>query len=317
MHRVLEEAINSTEYYNDTDADDAYGYSDGYDEGYDKKSKEPVYLDYSVLSIGILTLGLVLFVEITRHWIDHHAHGKPFFNAVLLMLYSELATLGIVEFAVFLLIKYYDDLDKDKKEVFGDVHFALFYTAVFNAIQSTLTALFTRSASNRLWVRTEQLELDHYVEMREEYDRVQSVISSHECRNRLEKWLRNVLLFVRRPGLRGKFNSLRIQVRFHELRLQFLEAHNLPLNLKVSEYLKRSELGVLISLVHISGTAWLFLTGGLALLYFILGMIGYKTADVDVLGSCMTGVFFGMLFLFIIVSVALQFKMERIFQRIM
>ena len=143
------------------------------------------------------------------------------------------------------------------------------------------------------------------------------VIDAHECRNKLEKWLRNILLFVRRPGLRGKFNSLRVQVRFHELRLQFLETHNLPLNLKVSEYLKRSELGVLISLVHISGTAWLFLTGGMALLYFILGMVGYKTADVDVLGACMTGVFFGMLFLFIIVSVALQFKMERIFQRIM
>ena len=91
----------------------------------------------------------------------------------------------------------------------------------------------------------------------------------------------------------------------------------MPLNLKVSEYLKRSELGVLVGLVHISGTAWLFLTGGMALLYFVLGMVGYKTADVDVLGACMTGVFFGMLFLFIIVSVALQFKMERIFQRIM
>jgi hypothetical protein len=110
---------------------------------------------------------------------------------------------------------------------------------------------------------------------------------------------------------------LRVQVRFHELRLQFLETHNLPLNLKVSDYLKRSELGVLIGLVHISGTAWLFLTGGLALLYFILGMVGYQTGDIDVLGSCMTGVFFGLLFLFIIVSIALQFKMERIFQSIM
>ena len=125
VHRALDEAINATsEYYNNDTSfygdEDAYGY----DDGYDKKSKGPVYLDYSVLSIGILTLGLVLFVEIARHWIDHVARGKPFFNAVLLMLYSELATLGIVEFAVFILIKYYDDLDKDKKEVFGDVHFA-------------------------------------------------------------------------------------------------------------------------------------------------------------------------------------------------
>ncbi|KAG7343077.1 Mlo family protein [Nitzschia inconspicua] len=314
LTRLLEEAVydNGTEFT--IDAYESYGDEYGY---YDTKKKTPVPLDYSVLSIGILTLGLILFVEVTRHWIDHQAHGKPFFNAVLLMLYSELATLGIVEFCVFVLIKYYSDLDKNKKEVFGDVHFALFYTSFFNAIQSTLTALFTRQASYRLWVQTEQLELDHYVEIREEYERVSSIIGEHDAQSRLRKWIRNVLLFVRQPGLRRKYNNLRVQVRFHELRLQFLETHHLPLNFKVSEYLKRSEMGVLIGLVHISGTAWLLLTGGLALLYFILGMVGYKTADVDVLGTCMTGVFFGLLFAFIIASIALQYKMERIFQSIM
>jgi hypothetical protein len=87
----LEDVVydNATAYTNDTydtyEDEDAYGYGDGYD----AKKKGPVPLDYSVLSIGILTLGLILFVEITRHWIDHQAHGKPFFNAVLLMLYSE------------------------------------------------------------------------------------------------------------------------------------------------------------------------------------------------------------------------------------
>lgn len=227
------------------------------------------------------------------------------------------ATLGIVEFAVFLLIKYYTNIDKAKKEVFGDVHFAFFYTAVFNACQSTLTALFTSQASHRLWVRTEQLELDHYVEIREEYERISMMIGEHSARSRVSKWLRNIILSIQRPGLRRKYNNLRVQVRFHELRLQFLETHQLPLNLKVSDYLKRSEMGVLIGLVHISGTAWLLLTGGLALLYFVLGMVGYKTADVDVLGQCMTGVFFGLLFAFIIASLALQYKMERIFQYIM
>ena len=228
-----------------------------------------------------------------------------------------MATLGIVEFAVFLIIKYYQHLDKVKKEIFSDVHFALFYTAVFNAFQSTLTAMFTRYASHRLWVRTEQVELDHYVEIREEYERMEQLIAARRASNRVEKWIRNCVLFVRQPGFQWKFRNLRIQVRFHELRLHFLEAHHLPLNLKVSKYLKRSELGVLIRLVHISGTAWLLLTGGLALLYFILGIVGYKTADVDVLGIWMTGVFFGLLFAFIIVSVAMQYKMEKIFQTIM
>jgi hypothetical protein len=227
------------------------------------------------------------------------------------------ATLGIVEFAIFVLLKYYDGINKEKKEVFKDVHFALFYTVVFNAFQSSLTAIFTTYSSRRLWVRTEQLELDHYVEIREEYERVSSMIGEHDARSPLNKWAWNCYLFVCRPGLRANCNNLRIQVRFHELRLQFLETHKLPLNLKVSDYLKRSEMGVLIGLVHISGTAWLLLTGGLALLYFVLGMVGYKTADVDVVGACMTGTFFGLLFAFIIASLALQYKMERIFQYIM
>lgn len=88
--RLLEDAVyenNATEYKDDDTYrdEDEYGYSNGYD----GKNKGPVPLDYSVLSIGILTLGLILFVEVTRHWIDHQAHGKPFFNAVLVMLYSE------------------------------------------------------------------------------------------------------------------------------------------------------------------------------------------------------------------------------------
>jgi hypothetical protein len=37
------------------------------------------------------------------------------------------ATLGIVEFVVFLIQKYYSGLDKAQKEVFADVHFMLFY----------------------------------------------------------------------------------------------------------------------------------------------------------------------------------------------
>jgi hypothetical protein len=84
--RILEDAVddnNSTESKNGYEQD--YGNGDGY---YDEK-KGPVPLDYSVLSIGILTLGLIFFVEATRHWFDHQAHCKPFFKAVLMTLYSE------------------------------------------------------------------------------------------------------------------------------------------------------------------------------------------------------------------------------------
>jgi hypothetical protein len=50
-------------------------------------TEEP--LDYTVLSVGVLTLGLILFVEVIRHRLDHEAHGRPFFKTVLEGVYSE------------------------------------------------------------------------------------------------------------------------------------------------------------------------------------------------------------------------------------
>jgi hypothetical protein len=43
----------------------------------------PVKIDYSVLSVAVMTLGLIMIVEVIRHRIDHAALNKPFFQAVL------------------------------------------------------------------------------------------------------------------------------------------------------------------------------------------------------------------------------------------
>ena len=51
------------------------------------KEKEP--LDYTVLSVAVLTLGLILLVEVVRHGLDHEAKHRPFFKAVLETTYSE------------------------------------------------------------------------------------------------------------------------------------------------------------------------------------------------------------------------------------
>lgn len=46
-------------------------------------------LDYSVLSVAVATLGLILCVELFRHNLDHRAIGKPFFKTVLEGMYGE------------------------------------------------------------------------------------------------------------------------------------------------------------------------------------------------------------------------------------
>jgi hypothetical protein len=52
-----------------------------------KQTHEPV--DYSVLCVGVMTLGLILCVEVIRHRLDHEAAHRPFFKVVLEVTYSE------------------------------------------------------------------------------------------------------------------------------------------------------------------------------------------------------------------------------------
>jgi hypothetical protein len=217
------------------------------------------------------------------------------------------ATLGIVELFVFLLLKYYEGINKERKDVFADVHFCLFYTAILNAFQSVLVAVVTTHVSSKLWVSTEHLELDHYVEIREAFDAVQYEI---EVARVLTKW--NPF-----SSLRARYLKLLVQVRFHELRLHFLEGNDLPLTLKVSDYLKRSEQRLLIQLVKVSELAWLLLTGGLNLVYFLEGIIAYKTGDEVILSNTLSGIFFSTLIVFILVTIALYFKMKNIFEEIL
>ena len=62
-----------------------------YDEPYlyDGKEDKAVRIDYSVLSVGVMTLGLILIVEVARHKLDHHVEHSAFYKAVLEGVYSE------------------------------------------------------------------------------------------------------------------------------------------------------------------------------------------------------------------------------------
>lgn len=45
--------------------------------------------DYTVLSVAVTTLGLILVVELIRHKLDHAATGRVFFKTVLDGVYRE------------------------------------------------------------------------------------------------------------------------------------------------------------------------------------------------------------------------------------
>lgn len=329
--------------------DYGYGYEEGYDNydaGYGDKEKKEVHLYYGALSVAVLTLGLILCVEECRHRIDHAAVGRPFFLSVLDGVYRELATLGFVELAVHWLQTYSTAIDKEKKAVFADVHFLLFYTAVFNAFQAAILAFACGRVSRELWIKTEDLELDHYVEIREEFDRIHEKLygaddprSSFSKKKSFANSIRNfsgaygspnegglasakrislgAIYTVIFPRLKAKYNQLRVQVRFHELRVHFLQSYNLPSKMKVSDYLVKSQENVLEHFVHVSHTTWLLLTAMCNILYFLMGISADVSGDAETSGYSLSIIFFCVMAGFVAVSFFVYYHMESILKKLM
>ena len=46
-------------------------------------------VDYGVISVVVITLGMVLAIEVLRHRLDRAASGNPFFHTVLVLMYRE------------------------------------------------------------------------------------------------------------------------------------------------------------------------------------------------------------------------------------
>lgn len=298
-------------------------------------------MDYTVFKVGVLTLGLLLIVELARHKLDHCAQKRPFFKTVLDTFTSELATLGIVEFGIFVLHKYWKDMNLVQEALFAKVHFMFFYTAILNAIQSVFLAVLTIRLSSRMWVKTEHLELSHYIAIREEFEQARKrlrkdcILSSSLHASKSEEFSVDVFSsdllaedtwswarlwkiagrWFKHPILMKRFGNLVTQVRFHELRVQFIAANRLPPKFKVSEYLQSSELAVLCRLVHVSSFAWLALMGAVNLVYFLMSVVTminkYKV------GLALQCIFLGSCGLFILVSVLIIQKMKWIFSRVM
>lgn len=267
-----------------------------------------------------------------------------------------MATLGCVEFFIFLLHKYYTKLNIEQELVFADVHFTLFFTAIFNALESSLLAFCTTRVSERQWVKTEQLEVDHYVEIREEFERVEMLLYEQEGSDDLKQTItsrhsavrmdddndasssigmdaaeiafefnckgisrscKDLARLIRHPHLSRKHHQLLVTIRFHELRIHFLQSNGLPLKFKVSDYLKRSELSVLIRLVHISTFAWLMLLGGVTLIYYFMGIVVFVTEDLSKVGISLTWIFMGSMIFSVVLSFLIYNKMKSIFSTIM
>ena len=270
-------------------------------------------LDYSVLSVATWTLLVILVVELLRHRLDQAALGRPFALTVLEMVYRELSTLGIVESGIFLAHAYVPSFNVPVEQVFAMIHFLLFFTAIFNAFMSSMLAVLSSRISDRMWVRTEEIDLNHYIGIRTELALIENMLRKMDGtvhgpgegggggggRGRdsfmwspptlADAWI-GFRQRMHYPLLKRRHDRILMQVRFHDLRVHFLKANNLPLKFHVSDYLKKSELGVFKEMVHITTTAWLLVVAAVEVCYFAMGMTAWGTDSHLTVGKALSGI---------------------------
>ena len=201
----------------------------------------------------------------------------------------------------------------------------LFYTAVFNAIQSCFVRLLAGRRTDKTWVKTEDIDLGHYVAIRKEFDRLESIFSDDisesesdsSCWKHFQDSCYDLAFKIRHPHLSRRKYELLVPIRFHELRAHFIDSNNLPPKFKVSHYLKRSFTSVLLDFVHISPAAWIMLMATCNLLYYLSGMMLNVTGDGEKVEEFLMYIFFAMMIIFVAFAIILYFKMRSIFSKIM
>jgi len=295
----------------------------------------PLVIDYTILRMAIFTLALLMIVETIRQKTDSHAHKTVFFGHILKTVYSELATLGIVEAIIYLWIHYHDISDTLllKERCFAEVHFTIFFVAIINAMQSGILYLFSLHVAEQQWTRIEALDIDHYVAIRREYEVVDAKLLKFEEKiNRTlgretnannrdlyetdGNWIVNCFEYLRYSSIKKKHKRLLVQVRFHELRVHFIELNKLHHKFRVSEYLKLSLNDVFDKLVHISPIAWLSLVACANLVLFSLHLVARDTnGQPD--SSILTVIYLTYSFFIIFLSILVARKIKNIFFCIM
>lgn len=297
-------------------------------------------IDFTVLSMAVVTLSMLMIVAVLRHNIDKIAKGRDIFENVLEAVYHELSTLGIVEATIFLVHHYYPDLNIKVEFVFAEVHFTLFFVAIINAIMSCLLYFFASQVAESQWFRLETVDIDHYVAIRKQFDALEEqmqAIKSSEHGGKSQKNIQHqnssketntfiqAMTFSMIPSVKGnikqminvKYKSLLVQVRFHELRVHFIESNRLDPRFRVSSYLKLCMNDVFKSLVHISTFSWLILLACTNLMYFATGIIASETNNQEAIGYTFSFIYIGYCSAFILLSFLIAWKMKKIFFKIM
>jgi len=293
-------------------------------------------LDYTIFSVIIMTLTLLLLVELIRSKLDNQDHHH-FYSHVFDNLWHELATIGLVEFGIFVLHEYLPDFNENFELVFAKVHFLIFYTALINVLLTIIVERLTFHRSIKMWFKAEESDLNQYVMIRKGYLdtkkkmetlspgflRVFSKVPHMQASEDTTKagyvhWsfataVKLAWYNIRHPVIVPQFERLSKQRLFHELRSHFITSNSLPKVFPMTEYLLRCQNDVFHELSHISSITWISFIVLVEILYFLFGAIIYIQETAVSTGKCCNVMLLFVCIISIITSCVINNKMTIIY----
>lgn len=202
-----------------------------------------------LLLVLLIVISLVFGTVLHRleHWVNHRHHHL---QAVLKVLYRELMVLGLVSFS-FIIYEVTRDPEPSIVLSFEFAHVFIFLLAIFY----TIVVLSSMYASLRLsyrWKHMEQIDLVHYLHMKEQYTRLRLRVHKH----------RGALWRVFRwwfPSFKDlwRYWELHEMMAFHDIRFQFIYYRNLPEHFRFSSFLRRIKALTFTHLVESHWSLWI------------------------------------------------------------
>jgi len=141
---------------------------------------------------------------------------------------------------------------------FEVIHYTLFLVAVCHTFFVCLLVYMSERIS-RYWERIEELEFNHWQELRGDYDGLvhELGLKGHLHTPHLRDRFKRLATALRNPRRWFRLAQLTENVRFHDIRHHFIRANHLPSNFHFVTYLKKCKQHVTLHLTSIHRGVWL------------------------------------------------------------
>ena len=325
----------------------------------------------SLFLLSLPTLVLLLFFERVRDYLDVFIKERPVYSALVNLFYREseyflklfetplfierkmrnsmvflhfrnnasfyvlpVATLSIVQLIIdFIRLFSESENTLDLIDLLSSIQMTVVIVALIDCFQTVLLYYLTRIFSQSSWEVEEKFGINHYIEVKREFDQLDQYLYGELSLNRFTcwandsnfildgspygSWKEELQVWIRFPFLKMKYNRLLSNIRFHAIRMHILQINDLPPNFKVGTYFLKKQQGQFIDMITKSNKKWVFLIFVQALLYWLWEFFLAITTKQESAIKILNAICWAYIIIVTVIGIALYFKVETILKKTM